>query len=156
MDADHPFIDLDGDGTSDSYEAYDLGDEGHEFVHTDAHGDVTAISYDYDGDGLIDAIDMDHGHTGHMTHHYEDVNGDGWMDTEERIDDTHEHGDAGEDHGQDPNQAMDQEADEGPDEGQQPDDGFPADTAPSVMDPMGIIGSRINFDDDLPDFLSEV
>ncbi|MBN1170870.1 MAG: hypothetical protein JXA67_01745 [Micromonosporaceae bacterium] len=126
MDADHPFIDFDGDGHRDSYETYDLGEQGHEFVHTDATGDVTAIAYDYDGDGLIDAIDMDHGHTGHMTHHYEDVNGDGWMDTETPIDYSGDEGDAS-------------EGDAGEDEGE----GL-----------TSVIGSAINYDGSLPGFLA--
>lgn len=100
MDPDQPYIDFDGDGESDSYVTEDLDSGGHQFTHYDADGDASAIAYDYDGDGLIDAIDMDHGNTGQMTHHYEDTDGDGWMDTEEVIASSGDEGDGEEGDGE--------------------------------------------------------
>jgi hypothetical protein len=76
----HPYIDFDGDGHGDHYRtvAYPGGTQA--FVHTDHHGHVDAIAYDYNHDGRIDAMLVDSDHDGTFDRLLSDSNGDGIMD----------------------------------------------------------------------------
>jgi hypothetical protein len=77
----HPYIDFDGDGHGDHYRTEAFPSGAQEFVHTDHHGHVDAIAYDYNHDGRIDAMVVDQNHDGTMDHLLADTNGDGIMDT---------------------------------------------------------------------------
>lgn len=81
MSHDHPYIDFDGDGHADHYQTEELGEHGHMFTSYDAHGNVHAIGYDENGDGLLESVDMDTNGDGVLDMHATDTNGDGWMDT---------------------------------------------------------------------------
>ncbi len=83
--SDHPYIDFDGDGHGDSYDAVHEPSGGYAFIHHDSHGNVDAIAYDDDSDGRINWMETDEDHNGVLDHYLADDNGDGIMDEKHEL-----------------------------------------------------------------------
>jgi hypothetical protein len=77
------WVDADGDGYGDRYQAVERGDGGVD-LYVDQNGDGVAdfIGHDYNRDGLVDSADYDTDGDGAVDTRLVDDNGDGWLDRE--------------------------------------------------------------------------
>lgn len=77
MSDDGPWIDFDGDNEGDEYTSEELDGGGTAYTSEDGE-----VAYDYDGDGLIDELDVDTDGDGVNDTTLVDTDGDGYMDEE--------------------------------------------------------------------------
>jgi hypothetical protein len=77
------WVDADGDGRGDRYQAVERGDGGVEiYVDQDGDGVADFVGYDDNRDGLVERADYDTDGDGVFDTRLVDDNGDGWLDRE--------------------------------------------------------------------------